>query len=147
MEPQSRKLVTKEWASGWSMVWFRWGCTASCGWNVRCVGVRGDPWSVMLSPCNTVVCVVQTFQVSCIRYQVMSDFILFYFILSSQTQTTACHSAPLGCHGRSWWGACAETLSCPVSWLPCMREILCRSALSKPQSRGGAPVCMHTLWL
>ena len=35
------------------MVWFRWGCTASCGWNVRCVGVRGDAWSVMLSPCNT----------------------------------------------------------------------------------------------
>ena len=30
-----------------------WGCTASCGWNVRCVGVRGDAWSVMLSPCNT----------------------------------------------------------------------------------------------
>ena len=28
-------------------------CTASCGWNVRCVGVRGDAWSVMLSPCNT----------------------------------------------------------------------------------------------
>ena len=21
--------------------------------NVRCVGVRGDAWSVMLSPCNT----------------------------------------------------------------------------------------------
>ena len=39
--------------SAWSMVWFRWGCTASCGWNVRCVGVRGDAWSVMLSPCNT----------------------------------------------------------------------------------------------
>ena len=39
--------------SAWSMVWFRWGCTASCGWNVRCVGVRGDTWSVMLSPCNT----------------------------------------------------------------------------------------------
>ena len=37
------------------MVWFRWACTASCGWNVRCVGVRGDAWSVMLSPCNTVV--------------------------------------------------------------------------------------------
>ena len=35
------------------MVWFRWGCTASCGWNVRCVGVRGDAWSVLLSPCNT----------------------------------------------------------------------------------------------
>ena len=35
------------------MVWFCWGCTASCGWNVRCVGVRGDAWSVMLSPCNT----------------------------------------------------------------------------------------------
>ena len=41
--------------SAWSMVWFRWGCTASCGWNVRCVGVRGDAWSVMLSPCNTSV--------------------------------------------------------------------------------------------
>ena len=26
---------------------------ASCGWHVRCVGVRGDAWSVMLSPCNT----------------------------------------------------------------------------------------------
>ena len=37
----------------WSMVWFRWGCTASCGWHVRCVGVRGDAWSVLLSPCNT----------------------------------------------------------------------------------------------
>ena len=36
-----------------SMVWFRWGCTASCGRNVRCVGVRGDAWSVLLSPCNT----------------------------------------------------------------------------------------------
>ena len=36
------------------MVWFRCGCTASCGWNVRCVGVRGDAWSVMLSPCNTI---------------------------------------------------------------------------------------------
>ena len=35
------------------MVWFRWGCTASCGWNVRCVGVRGDAWPVLLSPCNT----------------------------------------------------------------------------------------------
>ena len=34
-------------------VWFGVGCTASCGWNVRCVGVRGDAWSVMLSPCNT----------------------------------------------------------------------------------------------
>ena len=35
-------------------VWFGfvWACTASCGWNVRCVGVRGDAWSVMLSPCN-----------------------------------------------------------------------------------------------
>ena len=31
-----------------TMVWFRWGCTASCGWNVRCVGVRGDAWSVSL---------------------------------------------------------------------------------------------------
>ena len=29
------------------------GCTASCGWHVRCVGVRGDAWSVLLSPCNT----------------------------------------------------------------------------------------------
>ena len=27
--------------------------TASCGWNVRCVGVRGDAWPVLLSPCNT----------------------------------------------------------------------------------------------
>ena len=35
------------------MVWFRWGCTASCGWNVRCVGVRGGAWPVFLSPCNT----------------------------------------------------------------------------------------------
>ena len=35
------------------MVWFRWGCTASCGWHVRCFGVRGDAWSVLLSPCNT----------------------------------------------------------------------------------------------
>ena len=25
----------------------------ACGWNVRCVGVWGDAWSVMLSPCNT----------------------------------------------------------------------------------------------
>ena len=33
--------------SAWSMVWFRWGCTASCGWNVRCVGVRGDAWPVL----------------------------------------------------------------------------------------------------
>ena len=40
----------------WSMVWFRWGCTASCGWNVRCVGVRRDAWPVMLSPCNTLGC-------------------------------------------------------------------------------------------
>ena len=39
--------------SGWSMVWFRWGCPASCGWKVRCVGVRGDAWPVLLSPCNT----------------------------------------------------------------------------------------------
>ena len=37
------------------MVWFRWGCTAFCGWNVRFVGVRGDAWSVMLSPCNTLM--------------------------------------------------------------------------------------------
>ena len=41
------------------MVWFRWGCTASCGWHVRCVGVRGDAWSVLLSPCNTVVVVLR----------------------------------------------------------------------------------------
>ena len=34
-------------------VWFGVGCTASCGWSVRCVGFRGDAWSVMLSPCNT----------------------------------------------------------------------------------------------
>ena len=34
-------------------MWFRWGCTASCGWHVRCVGVRGNAWSVLLSPCNT----------------------------------------------------------------------------------------------
>ena len=37
------------------MVWFRWGCTASCGWNVRCVGVRGDAWPVLLSPCVTYI--------------------------------------------------------------------------------------------
>ena len=28
-------------------------CHTCFGWNVRCVGVRGDAWSVMLSPCNT----------------------------------------------------------------------------------------------
>ena len=38
--------------SAWSMVWFRWGCTASCGKNVRCVG-GGNAWSVLPSPCNT----------------------------------------------------------------------------------------------
>ena len=35
------------------MVWFRLGYTTSCGWNVRCVGVRGSAWPVLLSPCNT----------------------------------------------------------------------------------------------
>ena len=37
------------------MVWFRCGCSACCGWNVRCVGVRGDAWLVLLSPCNTYI--------------------------------------------------------------------------------------------
>ena len=49
----TRYTFAKAGVSAWSMVWFRWGCTASCSWNVRCVGVRGDAWSVMLSPCNT----------------------------------------------------------------------------------------------
>ena len=35
-------------------------CTASCGWNVRCAGVRGNAWSVMLSPCNTSSVLVMT---------------------------------------------------------------------------------------
>ena len=29
------------------------GCTASCGWHMRCIVVRGDAWPVLLSPCNT----------------------------------------------------------------------------------------------
>ena len=43
------------------MVWFRWGCAASCGWIVRCVGVRGDAWPVLLSPCNTCECMLVRF--------------------------------------------------------------------------------------
>ena len=39
--------------SGWSMIWFCWGCTASCGWHMRCIVIRGDAWLVLLSPCNT----------------------------------------------------------------------------------------------
>ena len=39
--------------SGWSMTWFRSGCTASCGWHMCCIVVRGDAWPVLLSPCNT----------------------------------------------------------------------------------------------
>ena len=39
--------------SGWSMIWFCWGCTASCGWHMRCIVIRGDAWLVLHSPCNT----------------------------------------------------------------------------------------------
>ena len=28
-------------------------CTASCGWHMRCIVVRGDAWPLLLSPCNT----------------------------------------------------------------------------------------------
>ena len=36
-------------------VWFGFVRAASCGWNVRRVGVRGDAWPVLLSPCNTII--------------------------------------------------------------------------------------------
>ena len=50
----SRNADGWEWhTTGLRMVWFRWGCTASCGWNVRCVGVQGGAWPVLLSPCTT----------------------------------------------------------------------------------------------
>ena len=39
--------------SRWSMGWYRWVCTASCGWHMRCIVVRGDAWPLLLSPCNT----------------------------------------------------------------------------------------------
>ena len=48
-----RNHTMEKGVSRWSMVWFRWVCTASCDWHMRCTVGRGDAWPLLLSPCNT----------------------------------------------------------------------------------------------